>query len=494
MKERLLRESKILKIVHRLSRKREEEVYLVGGTIRDLLLERPLGRDFDFVAAGDVSNLGKDLAAETGGHAFSLNDSFGTWRVVLRRGKKRMDIDFSPLQATNIFEDLVQRDFTVNSMAMNLREIFHEKTPSLIDPLHGRSDLGNRVLRANSEESLLRDPLRMLRAFRFASTLGLKTAEETLRMIQRNKRLILRSAWERIRSEFFSALSESRADLFLRDLHKSGLLKEIFPEIEGWDELDQGVHHDFALLEHSFKTVEAGEFIFAHFQKFYPRYARLLDHYFTSIVEEGISRGALFKFVAFLHDSGKPRTRTVGADGETVRFLDHDQEGQKINAAIALRLKLSRKSVRIISDLTRQHMRVLSLSKTEEVTPRAKYRFFRDLGKEGIDAVFLALADGLAARKHDSGWPLVPELPGDLEKVKEVAEELLRYYYEEFSLKPPAPLLDGREIMDALGLSQGKEVGNLLSRLREAEIAGMVRTREEALEFLKNLDSSRPFS
>jgi hypothetical protein len=88
----------------------------------------------------------------------------------------------------------------------------------------------------------------------------------------------------------------------------------------------------------------------------------------------------------------------------------------------------------------------------------------------------------------------VPELPGDLEKVKEVAEELLRYYYEEFSLKPPAPLLDGREIMDALGLSQGKEVGNLLSRLREAEAAGMVRTREEALEFLKNLDSSRPFS
>jgi poly(A) polymerase len=289
-------------------------------------------------------------------------------------------------------------------------------------------------------------------------------------------------------------LSETRADLFLRDVHESGLLKEIFPEIEGWEELDQGVHHDFPLLEHSFKTVQEGEFIFAHFQDLYPRDAQFLDHYFSSIVEEGISREALFKFVAFFHDSGKSKTRTVGADGQTVRFLDHDQEGEKINSAIARRLKLGRKSIRLISDLTRQHLRILSLSKTEAVTPRAKYRFFRDLGKEGIDAVFLALADGLAARKHDLGWPLVPELPGDLEKVKEVAEELLRYYYEEFSLKPPAPLLDGREIMDALGLSQGKEVGNLLSRLREAEAAGMVRTREEALEFLKNLDSSRPFS
>jgi poly(A) polymerase len=116
------------------------------------------------------------------------------------------------------------------------------------------------------------------------------------------------------------------------------------------------------------------------------------------------------------------------------------------------------------------------------------------LGKEGIDAVFLALADGLAARKHDSGWPLTPEFPGDLEKIKEVVAELLRYYYEEFSRKLSGPLLDGREIMDAFGLSQGKEVGNLLSRLREAEVAGMVRTREEALEFLKNLDSSRSFS
>lgn len=493
MKERLLRESKILKAVHRLSRKRKEEVYLVGGTIRDLLLERPLGRDFDFVAAGEVSHLSKELAAEAGGHAFSLNDSFGAWRVVLGGGKKRMEIDFSPLQGRNILEDLKQRDFTVNSMAMNLEEIFHQKTPSFIDPLHGLSDLGKRVLRANSEESLLRDPLRMLRAFRLASILRLKTEEETLRIIQKNKKLILHSAWERIRNEFFLALGESRADLFLRDLHQSGLLKEIFPEIEGWDELDQGLHHDFPLLEHSFKTVEEGEFIFTHFQDLYPRHAQFLDHYFSSIVEEGISREALFKFVAFFHDSGKPGTRTVGADGQTIRFLDHDQEGEKINSAIARRLRLSRKSIRIISDLTRHHMRILSLSKTEAVTPRAKYRFFRDLGKEGIDAVFLALVDGLASKEHPLQWPLGEEMPGDLKKIKEVADELLRYFFEDFSGKPAEPLLNGREIMEILGLPQGEQVGELLARLREAEMTGAVRTKAEALEFLKIIDSSRAF-
>jgi poly(A) polymerase len=494
VKEAVLKKSKILQAVHQLSRKREEKVYLVGGTIRDLFLERPTGADFDFATPGQVSQLSQELAAETGGRAFSLNDSFGTWRVVHGRGRKRRDIDFSPLQGRNITEDLRQRDFTVNSMAMDLREVFDQKSPSLIDPLHGLSDLRKGVLRANSEESLLRDPLRMLRAFRFASTLRLKPGDETLKMIQRNKKLILHSAWERIRGEFFLALSERRADLFLRELYKSGLLKEIFPEIEGWDELDQGAHHDFPLLEHSFKTVEAGELILAKFQELYPPYARLLHHHFSSIVEEGISRAVLFKFVAFFHDSGKLQTRTLGVDGRTIRFLDHDQEGERINAAIALRLRLSRKSVRIISSLTRQHMRVLSLSVTGKVTSRAKYRFFRDLGKEGIEAVSLALADGLAARNHDLGWPLTGELLDDLGKVKEVAEELLRYYYEEFSRKPPGALLDGREVMDALGLSQGKEVGDLLSRLREAEAAGMVRTREEALKFLKNLDSLRPFS
>jgi hypothetical protein len=110
-----------------------------------------------------------------------------------------------------------------------------------------------------------------------------------------------------------------------------------------------------------------------------------------------------------------------------------------------------------------------------------------------MDQIFLALADGLASKPNALEWPLIQELPGDLRKIKEAAEALLCYYFEEFLPKPPRPLLDGREIMEALGVPPGKEVGRLLERLREAEIAGRVRTHEEALEFLKNIDSSRPF-
>ena len=386
MRERLLRESKILQAVYQLSQKNKRKVYLVGGTVRDLFLERPLGKDFDFVAAGEVSNLAKELATATGGHTFSLNDSFGAWRVVLKSGKRKIDVDLSPMQGGDILEDLKQRDFTINSIGISLEEIFAREHLSLIDPLHGLSDLQHRILRVNSEESLVRDPLRMLRAFRLIHTLGLKIEETTLKLIQKNKKLILRSAWERIRSEFFAGLGEMQAGCFLRDLHQSGLLAAIFPEVQGWESFEQGTHPP--LLEHAVRTVEGGEVIFAQFRELYPSYASLLVQHFSSIIEEGISREALFKFVAFLHDSGKPGTGSFSPDGQSVRFFDHDQEGQRINLLIAQRMKLSRKSVRIISELTRQHMRILSLAKTEGVTSRAKYRFFRELGKEGIEAIF----------------------------------------------------------------------------------------------------------
>jgi tRNA nucleotidyltransferase/poly(A) polymerase len=488
-----LKKAKILQIIHRLAQKRGEEVYLVGGAVRDFLLGRPLGRDFDFVAKGEVHPLAQELAREMDGHAFPLDEGFGTWRVIIKKAKRKTDADFCPLQGQDIIEDLRQRDFTVNSLAVSLKDILHPELPPPIDPLGGLADLRAGILRANSETSLLQDPLRMLRAFRLASALGLRVEEETLAMIRRNKNRILNSAWERIRTEFLMGLNAGRAGEFLRGLYRSGLLEAIFPEVKEWEGLDQGAHHDFPLQEHAFRNVEAAEFIFAHFQDFYPAYAEQLGRHFSLDLEEGIPRKALFKFVAFFHDSGKPGTRSSGQEGQPVRFLDHDLEGQKINAAIARRMKLSRKSIRIISDLTRHHMRVLSLSKVKEVTSRARYRFFRDLGKEGIDMALLGLADGLASRKLRFDEFLEESLTQDFRRIKEVAGELIRYYFEEFSQKPPAPLLDGREIMEALGLPEGRAVGSLLARLREAEMGGMVGTREEALDFLKNIDRSRLF-
>ena len=392
------------------------------------------------------------------------------------------------LQGEDIFEDLRQRDFTINSMAFSLEAIMHRDAPEVIDPLRGVSDLRGRILRANSEESLRQDPLRMLRAFRFSSTLRFSVEDETLRMIRRNKDRILRSAWERIRSEFFTALGEDQAGHFLRQLNEAGLLEKIFPEIRGWCDLNIGTPNPSSLLEHAFKTVDAGEFILGHLDDLYPPLARSLDQHFSQAVEEGIFRKALFKFAAFFHDSGKPNTLSWKREDSYPGFPDHDQEGQRINAAIARRMKLGRKAIKIVSDLTRHHMRIHSLSGVKEVTPRAKYRLFHDLGKEGIDLVFLTLSSLLASERLEFNWPLSTNQPGGWLKVEEMAGGILKYYFQEFTQRVQKPLLDGNEIMEILGIPRGKGVGVLLERLREAEISGRVRTREEALKYLKTID------
>jgi poly(A) polymerase len=485
---KLLKKSKILEVVRRLTQRRMEGVYLVGGAIRDLLLRRPLGKDFDFAIMGEVESLVKEVAQEIGGHAFSLDEIFGTWRVVLKKKKKRTELDFSALQGKDIIEDLRQRDFTVNSIAVNLQDLASPGAPCFIDPVDGLGDLKRRILRANSEESIRRDPLRMLRAFRFASTLQFSVEEETLKMIHRNRDLIRRSAGERIRTEFFMALGEEGAGSFLRKLHQAGLLGEIFPEVRGWDNLHLGTDRALSLLDHALRTVEAAEFIFTHLADLYPSGIDFLKSHFSQNEEEGIFRGALFKFTAFFHDSGKIAAASQDGGTEAPRFLDHDREGEKINTAIGRRLKLSRRSLRIISDLTRQHMRIQSLAKAQEVTGRAKYRLFQDLGREGIDLALLAFSNAMASSPSPFRWPFSPGMSEEVKKIKKITEVLLCYYFEEFTRRPGKPLLTGRHIMETLGIPQGEVVGLLLNKLREAEISGQVRTRGEALKFLKNID------
>ncbi len=488
-----LRKSNIIQIIYKLAQERKAEVYLVGGAVRDFLLERPLGKDFDFVLPGDAAGLAKELARQMAGTAFLLDDAFGTWRVVIKKAEGKTEADFCVRQGGDILADLRQRDFTVNSLAIRLPDIFQDEKPLVIDPLGGISDLRQGILRANSEDSLRRDPLRMLRAYRFAYSLGLKIDEETEKAIGRNRKLILRSAGERVRGEFFAALHENQAAQFLRDLCQTGLLGELFPEIGEWGSLPQGPHSDFSLLDHAFRTVEAGESLLSRLRDLFSPEAQSLGQHFAQGVEEGISRKALFKFECFFHDSGKPNARRKNPEAAGFRFLDHDQEGEAVNERLGRRLKLSRRSLRILSELTRQHMRLASLAKGGALTPRAKYRFFRDLGKEGLDLVLLSLANAAGSRKPSASFDPFRAPSGDLGKIMEAGKELLRYYYEDFSPKPPGPLLNGKEIMKTLHLGQSPSVGRLLGMLKEAEVSGRVRSREEALEFIKNIDISKPF-
>ena len=140
----VLRRSEIIHAVYKLAQKRKEEVYLVGGAVRDFLLGRPLGKDFDFVVPGDAAGLAKELARQMEGTAFLLDDAFGTWRVVIKKAEGKSEADFCVRQGGDILADLRQRDFTINSLAIRLADIFQNEKPLVIDPLGGLSDLRQR--------------------------------------------------------------------------------------------------------------------------------------------------------------------------------------------------------------------------------------------------------------------------------------------------------------------------------------------------------------
>jgi poly(A) polymerase len=208
-----LKKSKILETIRLLAQKRREEVYLVGGAVRDLLLGRLMGKDFDFVVQSDAEGLAKEIAREVGGHDFPLDEGFGTWRVVLKKKRKKTELDFSRMQGKDIFEDLRQRDFTINSIAIHLKDIGRLSEACLIDPLNGLGDLRKRILRASSEESLRQDPLRMLRAFRFASILNFSVEDETSSSARRQKEFgrNFSPGWGRKSPRDFFVISARRA-------------------------------------------------------------------------------------------------------------------------------------------------------------------------------------------------------------------------------------------------------------------------------------------
>ena len=186
----------------------------------------------------------------------------------------------------------------------------------------------------------------------------------------------------------------------------------------------------------------------------------------------------MLKLAAFLHDVGKPATRNLDEEGR-IHFFGHEGKGAAMAAAILRRLRFSAGEVRLVRTIIAHHMRPLQLAKQEAITKRATYRFFRDTGEAGVDTLLVCLADHLATWEPDlrvARWRRQIEL---------VASLLEDYYEHRREIISPPKLLDGRDLMRELGLREGPQIGKLLETVREAQVEGKVRTREEALAFAK---------
>lgn len=446
-------------------------VYLVGGFLRDALLEHPGALDFDLVSADPVA-LGMALQHAVAGKVICLADRVR--RVVFSREGERVQVDISPLHGGSIVEDLRRRDFTINAMAISLAD----EPPRLIDPAGGLRDLRERRIRMSDPRVLAEDPLRLLRSIRLAAQLGFNIDETTAQAIRHQASLLRDVAPERLREELFEILHGSGAGHWLEVMDKLGLLEALLPEVRTMRGCLQGAPHRFDVLTHSLEMVRSLDGILLALPKLLPDEAASLVGPLQAEVEGGISRQALLRFTALIHDVGKPDTRST-KDGQ-VRFLGHAERGADIADEITRRLRLGARASAMTVALVREHLRPLSLWQAKTITPRARYRFWRDLGTLTPDLLLLSLADIRATWAKEEST-----LQGYLGFVR----DMFAFHRERIQASEQAgrraSVLDGHEVMARIRLSPGPFVGFLLERLREEASLGSLRTKEEALQYLE---------
>ena len=450
------------------------KAYLVGGALRNLVLSRPLGFDYDVVLDNKVMDMANLLGRRLQGSPFLLDKAHGSYRISIKQDGGIFNIDLSSYNGKDILEDLNNRDFTINAMAVDINTIFRNTDVDLIDIFSGQADAENKTIREVKPGIFADDPLRLLRAVRLAAQYGLIIDKTTERNIKTKAALLTTSSWERIRDEFFFILECPQSVNYLKWLYELSLLHEIIPEIRGWNDMVGG----YNLAYHAFKTLEEGEWLFNNLKAFVPEFAGNIDSSFRMLIGN-VSKKGLFKLALFIHDAGKPET--IKQEGEIIRFIGHDVEGEAIGKRIGRRLKLSRNATAFISKLVRNHHRVFNLASLERLTDRSKAHMFRVMGNkaagdsDGTFLLLLSLADARATRGGDD-----PELSSFI-------KGLIDFYYKIYLVKRPRPILNGNEIMDIFNVPEGAAVGGLLRKLSEAEGSGLIKNKKDAVKFIKVL-------
>jgi poly(A) polymerase len=480
-----------------------QEIYLVGGAVRDILLNR-FSRDLDFALPSNGISLARRVANALKADFMVLDDERDTGRVIVTESHgTRIFLDFATYRGNNLEEDLRARDFTINAIAFDLR------AQTLIDPLNGASDLHAKVIRACSFTSLSDDPVRILRAVRQAAVFEFKIELETRKAMKQAASLLPKVSPERQRDELFKILEGPQPNASMRALEILGVFRYLLPELPALKGVEQSAPHIHDVWEHTLSVLGHLESILGAFAPGYDSdnsndsFTRLLtlhigkfrekfaEHFAESLNADRSVRAALF-FAALYHDVQKPATKSVDGSGR-IRFVDHDVKGAEVAAERGRAFNLSNDEVERIQKIIANHMRFHFFSgrlehDKQEPSRKAIYRFFRDTGKAGVDLVLLGLAD----LRGTQGSTLSQET---WTAALDIARVLLENYWEkpQETVTPPR-LLDGNELMSELGLEPGRIVGQLLEAIREGQAVGKVENREQALdlarEHLKKLENS----
>lgn len=446
----------LLEAVGNLADEIEVEVYAVGGYVRDLILEKPT-RDIDFVVIGEGPSFARQAKQRLGGHGLVVYDRFGTSSFLVDRQKLEFvsarkesyqsDSRKPDVEAGDLETDLSRRDFTVNAMAMNLGRL---RFGEITDPYRGRSDLTRRLIRTplEPEQTFSDDPLRIMRAARFAGQLEFKVEADTLTAMEEKRERLAIVSQERITDEFMKILSHQKPSVGLRILQRTRVLEIIFPELAAQVGVDQrDAYHHKDVFEHTMKVLD--------------NLAMMSDR-------------PLLRFSALVHDIGKPRVKRF-LEGTGWTFHGHELVGVRMLNRICQRMKLSKEYLSYSKKLTQLHMRPIQLI-GEEVTDSAIRRLLFQAGDEIEDLMMLCRAD------ITSGNPR--RVARHLQNFDAVAARM-REVEEKDRMRAFQSPVRGDEIMELCGLKPGPLVGRLKKMIEEAILDGLIpNDHDEARAYL----------
>lgn len=447
------RNLKLFKIISSIANKNQQSIYIIGGYVRDLLMNRKVPTDIDFVTEQNGILLAEKIAEEInpnikvsifknyGTAMFRYNDIdlefVGARKESYTENSRKPEVENGSLE-----DDQKRRDFTINSLAISLNK---ENFGELIDPFNGQNDMTNKIIRTPLEphQTYSDDPLRMMRAIRFATTLDFNIEEKSLNAIKKEVDRIKIVSMERIMVEFNKIMLSKRPSKGLNLLDETGLLNYILPELtalKGIEEIDGMGHKD-----NFYHTLEVVDNISQHTDKLWLRWA------------------------ALLHDIGKAPTKKFEKNiGWT--FHGHEFLGSKMLKGIFKRLKLPLNSdLKYVEKLVRMHARPIALI-TDDASDSALRRLLFDAG-EDLEDLFTLCKSDITTKNNTKQNKFKKNYEYVAEKIKQVEEkDKVRNF------QPP---ITGEEIMALFNLKPSREIGILKEKVKEAILEGEIENNHE---------------
>ena len=459
-----------LSTIQTLARKNKVSVYLVGGALRDSVLNRPCC-DFDFAVSKNALKVARQFADQIKGSYVLLDKEHGCARVVKKGDKQIFTYDFADFRDKTLKGDLAKRDFTINTLCVPIEDRRGGALCLPYDYYGAQKDIQTKKIKMVSTRGFKDDPLRVVRAFSHKALLGFSIDKKTLAQIKKDLHLLRNISYERIREELFKILSSECAAENLKAMDGIGLLEQIIPQVSVMFNVTQGTYHHLDVWPHSLETVVQLEGVFKEVKD-----DADIQKYLNEDLGGGHRRFAVMKLAALLHDIGKPDTKKI-EDGKT-SFHSHERVGKIIVRKIGKMLKISTKERYALEDMVYWHLRPGYLSNFKNPSRRSIFRYFRDTQDEALSVLLLSLADQRSTR-----GPMTTE--EDQRHHENIVKSLVKQYIEEQKKEPFVRLIDGNDLIRRLKLKPSPLFGKILHEVEEKQVLGKIKTKAEALELAR---------